>query len=343
MSNPITNLRSLAELTAANDPELSLSDKKPRAAKPSLSAFFLGLLLWLVVRPILRQMTDLTLCRRRMERLDWKAPFRNGHSNTLAGVPVHIVKGKDARRVVLYLHGGGFFMRPTSRHVSFLEQLCAETESNGFLPAYRLAPEHPFPCGLNDCINVYQELLAKGVPAKAIVIAGESAGGNLVLSLLMRMRKAKLPLPACAVLISAATDLSGVGLYASYRENHSRDALVPPEALPRIVSAYVNGRDPAHPDISPLNGDFKGLPPLYFLASRHEVLREDTILAFHKARDAGVNAEIKIWRGLMHAFPLFIQLPEAQAARADIVRFITAHTPSRTRLKMNTFSDEVIS
>ena len=343
MSKAPINLRLEAALTAANDPEMKLADKAPHTEKPSLSAFLLGLLLWLVVRPILRQVTDLALCRRRMEQLDWNAPFRNGHSNTFAGIPVHVVKQKDARRVVLYLHGGGFFMRPTSRHVSFLEQLCDETESTGLMPAYRLAPEHPFPNGLNDCIDVYQELLVRGIPPNAIILAGESAGGNLVLALLMRMRDAKLPLPACAVMISAGTDLSSIGQYASYRENQSRDALVPPETLPHIVRAYAGDCDPAHPSISPLHGDFKGLPPLHFVASRHEVLREDTILAFGKARDAGVITEIKIWRGLMHAFPLFSRLPEAIAARADMVRFILAHTASRARLKTKKFNDEVVS
>ncbi len=305
----------------------------------SWSALLLGKLLWLIVRPILRRISDLALVRRRMQRLDHGAPFSDAHSVHLGGIKVHTTECEHPRRVVLYLHGGGFFMRPTRAHVGFLKSLCDELSAVGVLPAYRLSPECPFPKGLDDCATTYEALLARGVPASAIVVAGESAGGTLTLSLLMRLRDEGLALPACAVLISPGTDLAGIGLHASYIENGGRDALVPPETLPRIVLAYAGGRDPTHPAISPLRGDFSKLPPLHFVASNTEVLRDDSVLAVQKARKSGVAVELSLWGGLMHAFPLFHRLPEARTAREDIARFIRTHVAEHD-LEGLSFADE---
>jgi acetyl esterase/lipase len=295
--------------------------------RSSLSAVMLQLLLWLVVRPILRRTRDLAASRRAMERLDWRAPFRDGAPiERLAGVPVRIVEHADAQRVVLYLHGGGFFMKPMGAHLAFLERLCTELCASGVLPDYRLMPEHPYPHGLDDCARVYELLIERGISAGSIIVAGESAGGTLTLALLLRLRERGLPPPACAVLISPATDMGGIGVHASYHENQARDALAPPGTLSRIVAAYAGEHALTTPELSPLHGDYAGLPPLHFVASRDEVLRDDSVLAAAKARRAGVAVELRLWRGMMHAFPLFHRLPEAQQARADIVRFINAHS-----------------
>ncbi|HET8881941.1 MAG TPA: alpha/beta hydrolase [Solimonas sp.] len=262
-----------------------------------------------------------------MERLDWRAPFRDGAPiERIAGVPVRIVDHADAQRVVLYLHGGGFFMKPMGAHLALLERLCTELRASGVLPDYRLMPEHPYPHGLDDCTRVYELLIEHGVPAHSIIIAGESAGGTLTLALLLRLRERGLPLPACAVLISPGTDMAGIGVHASYRENQARDALVPPGTLPRIVAAYAGEHALTTPELSPLHGDYAGLPPLHFVASRDEVLRDDSVLAAAKAREADVAVELRLWHGMMHAFVLFHRLPEAQQARADIVRFIDTHS-----------------
>lgn len=308
----------------------------------SMRALLLGLLLWLVVRPILRHVRDLVSVRRRMERLDSRAPFRDGHRAELGGIPVHVAECANAQRVVLYIHGGGFFMRPSGAHASFMKQLCVELDAVGVMPDYRLSPEHPYPYGLDDCMHAYESLLAHGVPANSIVLVGESAGGTLCLALLLRLRDAKQALPACAVVISPGTDLAGVGIHASYHENGARDALVPPDALPRIVEAYAGDNDTTNPLISPLHGDFSGLPPLHFVASHDEVMRDDSVLAVDKARAAGVTTELKLWRGLMHAFPLFHRLPESQAARADITSFIRQHTATPGVQQIPTFIDEVL-
>ncbi|MEN8719499.1 MAG: alpha/beta hydrolase [Oceanococcaceae bacterium] len=301
---------------------------------PSLRARLLQQLLRLLLRPLLRRVHDLAHARRQLSRLDWRAPFRKGGDASLRGVPVRLVVPAGARRVVLYLHGGGFFMQASGLHLRFLQRLCSDLDAAGVLPAYRLSPEDPYPAALDDCCRTYEALLASGIPAAAILVAGESAGGTLSLALLMRLRDRGLPLPGGAVLISPGTDLAGIGRYASYAENRHSDALVPPEALPRIVEAYVAGRDPAHPEISPLHGRFEGLPPLHFVASSSEVLRDDSRLAAERALAAGVTVELQLWPGLMHAFPLFGGLPEAQVACAQIAAFARQHCQDSPELHL---------
>ncbi len=310
------------------DPTTSARADVARAtlrARHSLRALLLDWLLRMLVRPLLRGATDLVAVRHSMQRFDWRAPFREGCCECIDGVPVRLVADAGRRRVVLYLHGGGFFMETSNAQIRFLERLCADTDAAGVLPAYRLAPEHPYPHGLDDCTRVYEALLARGIPSRAIAIAGESAGGTLSLALLMRLRDRGLPLPGCAILISPGTDLSGIGMHPSYVENGNRDALVPPEVLPRIVEAYAAGRDLRLSELSPLHGDFSGLSPLHFVASSDEVLRDDSVLAANKAHAAGVIVELHLWSGLMHAFPMFHRLPEARTARADIAGFVNAH------------------
>lgn len=301
--------------------------------KPSLRARLLDRLLRLLLRPLLRRVRDLTAARRRLQRLDWRAPFRQGPDAHLDGVPVRLVGAFSRPRVLLYLHGGGFFMEASGMHLRFLRQICDATDACGVLPAYRLAPEHPYPAGLDDCFRAYEALLARGVAASSIFIAGESAGGTLSLALLMRLRDRGVALPGGAVMISAGTDLVGIGQHASYAENRQRDALVPPESLPIIARAYAGSHDPALPEISPLHGCFDGLPPLHFVASASEVLRDDSVLAAERAEQAGTPVELRLWHGMTHAFPLFGGLPEAQAARADIARFIQANSVSHAAIR----------
>jgi acetyl esterase/lipase len=298
------------------------------AGRPSLRARLLAFFLRLFVRPLLVCSTDLPFLRERLRRLDLLLPSRAPatRSGALGALEVEFFAVEQPRRVLLYLHGGGFCFRPTRAHTTFLVRLSQDLDALGVLPKYRLAPESPFPAALDDCTSTYRSLLERGVPARSIIVAGDSAGGNLTLSLLMRLRDARLPLPGCAVLISPGVDLAGLGERESHTLLGPRDPLVPLEALPRIVIAYAAGHDPAHPGISPLRGSFEGLPPLHFVASAHETLRDDTREAAAKARAAGVAVELRLRPGMVHAFPLFGALPEARAARADIVRFARAHT-----------------
>lgn len=138
-------------------------------------------------------------------------------------------QGADEERILLYLHGGGFMAHLPVAYRVFARQLSVALGARVLLPDYRLAPEHPFPAGPDDCLDAYRWLLAQGINAKRIVIAGDSAGGNLALVTAIRIRDAALPAPGCVVMLSPATDLTGAS--ASLRYNAGRDPLLVPEAL----------------------------------------------------------------------------------------------------------------
>lgn len=300
----------------------------PTVERPSLRARLLALFLRVFVRPLLVRTQDLVLLRERLRWLDRLLPARGPVTTAarLGGLEIDFFAAPEPRRVLLYLHGGGFCLAPARAHRAFLIRLSLELDAAGVLPHYRLSPESAFPAALDDCARAYEALLERGVAPRSIVVAGDSAGGNLTLALLMRLRDAGVPMPGCAVLLSPGADLADLDVRDSCLRHGPRDALVPPEALPRIVQAYAGGRDPAHAGISPLRGDFAGLVPMHVVASAHESLRDDACNTAAKARAAGLAVELRLWPEMVHAFPLFQGLPEARRARADIVGFVRAHT-----------------
>jgi len=297
-------------------------------ARPSLRARLLALFLRLFVRPILARTHDLPRLRERVKWFDHLLPSRGPNTVTgqLAGRDAEFFAAPEPRRVLLYLHGGGFCFSSTRAHSAFLIRLSLELDAVGVMPKYRLSPEHPFPAGLDDCVGAYKTLIGSGVDPRSIVVAGDSAGGNLVLSTLMSLRDAGTPLPGCAVMISPGLDLTGIGTRESHIRNGASDAVVPLEALPRLVKAYAGACDPGNIRLSPLHGEFGGLVPMHFVVSDAEVLRDESWVAAAKAHRAGLEVELRLWPGMVHCFPVFQWLPEARAARADIVRFVKTHT-----------------
>ena len=159
---------------------------------------------------------------------------------------------------------------------------------------------------------------------------GESAGGNLVLCLLQRIRRAGLPMPACAVPISAVTELARTHAPPARGFNAKREALIPTDFAYRMTQWYINGQDASNPEISPLYADYAGFPPLHFLVGEAEFLLDDTLLAAEQARAAGVETQLDVWPVLPHAFPLFESMfSEAPQARKDIVAFVRRHVGRR--------------
>jgi monoterpene epsilon-lactone hydrolase len=233
---------------------------------------------------------------------------------------------------ILYLHGGGFvFPASPALQLELLGRLCRDLDAVGFMPDYRLAPLHPFPAALDDCERAYRGLLDAGFAAERIAVIGESAGGNLVLGLLQRIRKSGLPMPACAVPISPATELGLVHAPPSRISNAKRDAFVTPYTTVRVTEWYAAGQDTSNPEISPLYADYAGFPPLYFILSEDEMLLDDGLLAAECARAAGVETELDVWPVLPHAFPIFESMfAEAPQARRDIVEFVRRYAKRKS-------------
>ncbi len=220
-------------------------------------------------------------------------------------------------RVLLYLHGGGFVFGLSGQHLRMVAGLAQRSELRTLLVDYRLAPRHPWPAALEDCLTAYRWLLEQGVAPQHIAVAGDSAGGNLAITLAMALRDTGIPLPAALACLSPVGDLAR-------REGKGQlvgDAVLHPRAIRRFNRSYIAGQDPRHPLISPVYGEWSGLPPLLIHAGEEELLREDAERLAAAAQAAGVEVELAIYPGMWHVWQLWLELPEAQESLSSIARF----------------------
>ncbi len=188
-------------------------------------------------------------------------------------------------QVLLYLHGGGFVYGQTPLHLQMGAYLAKKLGFRLLMVDYRTAPEHPFPAALEDCVTAYGWLLAQGIQPQNIIIAGDSAGGSLTLTMHLKLRDEGHPLPAVAVCLSPVTDLTPE---AKKREGF-KDPMLPTKAMDFYIQAYLAGQDPHNPLISPILGDLKGLPPMLLFVGDEEILREDALHFAKAAEAAGVD------------------------------------------------------
>jgi len=225
-------------------------------------------------------------------------------------------------RVLLYIHGGGWILGSPNDHRLLTVALGQATKMKVLSVDYRLAPEYPFPAQLEDCAAVYSWLLSKGVKSENIIIAGDSAGGSLTLTTLLKLRDDGIPLPAGAVCLSPSTDI--VLSDNSYFKNGETDPILGDIGLFWWIHAYKADVDPGYPLISPLYADPKGLPPLLLQASTCEMLYSDSTRFVDKAKTAGVDVRLETWDDMPHVFHLFglNELPEAEEAIARIGEFV---------------------
>lgn len=224
-------------------------------------------------------------------------------------------------RVVLFLHGGGYYFHSPQTYRSLTFPLARASKSRVFALDYRLAPEHPFPAAIDDAVACYRRLMMDGVPARKVIVAGDSAGGGLALATLLTLRDRGDPMPAGAVLFSPWTDLAATG--ATLATNNGRDPMFWGPAIGKAAQHYLGTMAPTHPLASPLYADLKGLPPLFVQASTIEVLLDDSVRLVDKARREGVDVLFKAWPGLPHVWHMFNPfLPEARAAIREAGAFI---------------------
>ncbi len=258
-------------------------------------------------------------------------PNPPAYTRTLAidadGVKAHLITtpASDERRHVLFLHGGAFIVGSPHlyRHVTW--RVAAAARACVLAVDYRLAPEHPFPAALEDAFTAYNWLLADGADPKRIAVMGDSAGGGLVFSLMLRLRDEGRPLPAAAVALSPWTDLALTG--ASLRRNAAADPMLRSDDPPLFVTGYLAGVDPRTPYVSPLYGDPAGLPPTIIQVGSDEVLHDDAVRMADRMRAAGCQVELEIWSRMPHVWHVFVPLiPEARRAINRIGSFVRERT-----------------
>jgi monoterpene epsilon-lactone hydrolase len=232
-------------------------------------------------------------------------------------IPKHVVS--DA--VIFHIHGGGFVFplyNPVRYTSAYLARLAG---MRALLPEYRLAPEHPFPAALEDCVAAYRWLISEGgVSPQRVVFSGESAGGNLVVTTLLSLRDAGDPLPIGAASICPVFDFEGRGSF--YSQN---DPMAQADFTMLHLKAYQGSADPHNPLLSPLYADLHGLPPLLIQTGEQELLRSGAEALSARAQRAGVPTTLEIWPGMWHFWHVFVPfLPEAQQAMETIRAFMSS-------------------
>ena len=241
------------------------------------------------------------------------------------GVPCEWISAPEAspRRVVLYLHGGGYMIGSINTHRDLVSRISRASGARGLSVDYRLGPEHPFPAAVEDATSAYRWLLGQGFEPQKIAIAGDSAGGGLALATLVALRDARDPLPAAGVLISPWTDLARTG--ESMQTRASEDPILQPEALERFADAYLGASDPKQPLASPLYADLGGLPPLLVHVGTREILFDDAARVADKTKAAGVEVTFEPWDGMIHIWHIFAPMvPEGQQAIDRVGEYLRA-------------------
>src|SRR5208337_1676471 len=244
-----------------------------------------------------------------------KVMFRDGVGGYWISVPE-----SDPDHVVLFFHGGWLTIGSTEDHLGLCLRLARAAGTRVFSVDYRLAPEHVFPAPVEDAVAAYRYLQSRGYPPHRILPAGISAGGTLVLGLLLTLRDQRLTLPPAAVCLSPEVDMLFEG--ESVAKNQERDWITAGR-LHAIRSVYLAGHDPQDPIASPLHASLSGLPRLYIQVGTHELLLSDVGKFVDKARWAGVPVQAELWEGMFHCWQVFAeQIPEAQQAIDHAGRFI---------------------
>jgi monoterpene epsilon-lactone hydrolase len=231
-----------------------------------------------------------------------------------------IPEGANTNHVILYVHGGGYVSGSCNDHRGFVSKFAKNCGTACLQFEYRLAPEYPFPAGLDDSVSVYQCLLDKGYKPGNMVFAGESAGGGLALALLLALKEQNIPMPAATVAISPWTDLTCSS--DSYKSKNK--VSVGPLNAWTVFSTYYTGDNPPNlPLISPLFGELHGLPPIFINSGEHDELFEDGEKFYLEAKAAGVDITFRAGKGMVHCYPLLAPLfKEATEAMQEICDFI---------------------
>jgi acetyl esterase/lipase len=241
----------------------------------------------------------------------------------LGGVPgeFSLAPGSDASRVLMFFHGGGYCSGSILSHRRMVTEAGRAARMRTLAVAYRLAPEHPYPAAHEDALTAWRYLRAQGIPADRIAVGGDSAGGNLTICLINRLRAAGERGPACAWLASPWTDLTLSG--ASLVTKDAIDPLIHKGYLEELASAYAGTNDRRDPLISPLFADLAGFPPVLIQVGSAETLLDDAVRLAAAAGAADVAITLEVWPHMIHAWPMWnAKLADGRRALAQAGEFM---------------------
>jgi acetyl esterase/lipase len=222
-------------------------------------------------------------------------------------------------KVLLYFHGGGQILGSAKTNLATALRIAKHSDIPVVTVEYRLAPEHPFPAGLNDGLTVYRWLLENGYAPEDIGVFGDSAGGNLALTMPLLARDKGLPQPAAIVLLSPSIDRTRTG------DTHTTMVGFDPMLGAPTAEVYAVDHPLDHPLISPVYADLAGLPPILIQVGTREILLSDSIRLARRARVADVNVTLDIWDGMWHVWQDNPNVPEADLATREIGKFFRHH------------------
>lgn len=226
-------------------------------------------------------------------------------------------------KLLLYLHGGGYVVGGCDMHRQMVSHIARAGRIQALLPEYRLSPESKYPAAIEDAVGIYRTLLARGTKAENMVLAGDSAGGGLVMATLLSLRDAGEPLPAAAILLSPFLDATASG--ESMQSRAMRDPWFRAEDVARIADYYCEPQQRRDPLVSPVFADVGGLPPLYIQVGDDEILLSDSERIAQKITAAGGEISLEIWPEMWHVFQMFVgKMPESGRAIDKIGDFVRA-------------------
>ena len=242
----------------------------------------------------------------------------------LGGIPAVRVSGPERiqSRHILFLHGGGYITGSTTlyRHITW--RIAAAAKACVAAIDYRLAPEHPFPAALDDAMAAWKALMNEGVPPGQCAFVGDSAGGGLALSLALRLRDERIPLPGSIVALSPWTDLAMTG----QSDRSADDPMLNFNDLAPLARNYLCGADARNPYASPLYGDPVGLPPTLLQVGSDEILYDDSARMAQRMRERRCEVTFEVWPRMPHVWHAFAPvMPEARQAIRNIGAFVSRH------------------
>ena len=238
---------------------------------------------------------------------------------SLHGEWITVNRAHMKKYIILYCHGGGYSTGSSLYARTLTTKLAASTSMDVLSFDYRLAPEHPYPAAMQDAMQVWDYLMLLGYGARDIILAGESAGGNLALSLVLKLKSQGRLMPRGLVLMSPWTDLTASG--KSHVSKAGIDPVLNAAYLEQMIQNYAEGQALDDPLISPLFGDYEGFPPTYIQVGSNEILQDDAVMLYKKLLKANVSVKMDVFRGMWHVFQMspFKTAYEAMDKNAEFI------------------------